>query len=117
MGLFCDLYKSCGLGNLLFIISNGLSLSFDYNIPVNFIDYNPTRLDRPNFKKYKIFDNLSYITNLPNNIFKIKEYDDYNYNKICLNDTENTYLTGYFQCYKYFYHNIDKIKDYLFKRI
>ncbi len=117
MVLYCDLYKSCGFGNLLFIISNGLSLSFDYNIPVNFIDYISIRNDRPNFKNYKIFDNLSYVTNIPSNSFKIIEYNEFNYNKIYLNTAENTYLSGYFQCYKYFYHNIDKIKDFLFNNI
>ena len=36
--LYCNLFKTAGFGNQLFIISNGLSLGYDYNISVNFID-------------------------------------------------------------------------------
>ncbi len=117
MVLYCDLYKSCGFGNLLFIISNGLSLSYDYNTPIHFIDYNPIRSDRPNLKKYKIFENLSYVKNVKHDVINIKEYNEFNYNKIYLNQDEHYYLTGYFQSYKYFNHNIDKIKEYLFNNI
>ena len=119
--LYCNLHNSCGFGNLLFIISNGLSLSYDYNISVNFIDYNPTRFDRPNLKNYKIFDSINLTNNIPNNIISntinIKEYIDFCYNKIILNSSQDYHLTGYFQSYKYFIHNIDKIKQQLFTSI
>ncbi len=120
--IYCDLFKTCGFGNLLFIISNGLSLSYDYNIPIKFIDYIAGRQDRPNFKNYKIFESLetiniqvSSLTN--NNTIYIKEQQEFFYNKIILDTNKDYILSGYYQSYKYFYHNIDKIKLNLFQNI
>ena len=51
------------------------------------------------------------------NIIYIKEYQEFYYNKIILDTTKDYILSGYYQSYKYFYHNIDKIKLNLFQKI
>jgi len=115
--LYCYLHESCGFGNLLFIISTGLALSYKYMTNVYFIDYTTIRLDRPNIKIYDIFKSLNYINSYPLNIIKIKETKEFFYNEIIIDNNNNYLLYGYFQSYKYFSDYIDKIKKNLFDNI
>ena len=120
--LYINLYSNAGFGNILFQVLNGLNLSIEYNTELYFIDYIESRKDRPNFKKYDIFKNLNIIqkTELSQlnqiskkNMIEIKEQTEFHYDKIFLGN-DNYILSGYFQSYKYFYDNLDKIKDILF---
>ena len=116
--LYINIHPSSGFGNILFMVSNGLNLSLKYNIKLNLIDYNQSRADRPNFKKYDIFKSLDIIdkNNLPKNIIEITEQTEFHYDKIILNPEKDYLISGYFQSYKYFYENIDIIKKILFNR-
>ena len=59
--LFINIQPNSGFGNILFMILNGLNLSLKYNIKLNLIDYNQSRSDRLNFKKYDIFNTFKMI--------------------------------------------------------
>jgi hypothetical protein len=103
-----------GIGNKLFMIFNLISLSKDYNIPFSFED-DLTYDRRPHSFKYSLFDTLDShrIKNIvPYTSLREKEFK---YNKIEINNVNNSYLLeGYFQSYKYFWHNKDIIKKHLF---
>jgi len=116
--LFINIQCGSGFGNILFMVLNGLNLSLKYNMKLNLIDYNQTRADRPNFKKYDIFKSFDIIdkNNLPKNIIEITEQTEFHYDKIILNPQQDYLISGYFQSYKYFYENIDIIKKILFNR-
>jgi len=95
-------YPEGGLGNLLFQVFNGQSLSKKYNCKVYY--YNNYKYWRGNISNFKIFSNLNFTNN--------KNYLDYNeinycyneinycYNEIILNNN-NYNIKGYYQSYKY----------------
>ncbi len=110
-----------GFGNQLFMVFNAISLSIDYNLEL-IIDGNQHDHKRPPISRYTFFQsdklkksNTINITNI-NNLKMIKQ-NGFAYSQISLepnfNYLLNTDSSGYFQSYKFFYHNIEKIKNYL----
>ena len=110
-----------GLGNQLFMIFNAISLSIDYNLDL-IIDSTQYDFKRPPIDSYKIFNSKNLIKkNIDNfggfnDLEILKQYGFY-YIKFNL-DVEKNYLldaenSGYFQSYKFFWHNIEKIKNYI----
>jgi hypothetical protein len=115
--IYINLYNDIGFGNLLFMVINGLALSYEYNREVKLIRYNSNRADRPNIKKYQIFKSMKFIKKIE--VFDAIEHTESNpftYNKINLTD-HNYIINGYYQSYKYSNKYIDKIKAYLFENI
>jgi hypothetical protein len=110
--IYINLFNSCGFGNLLFIICNGLALSLEYSKQVYFLNYTNTRKDRMNINNYKIFNNLNFINKIPNNTTNINEINCHIFNKIYLED-KDYFISGYYQSYKYFSKYLDKIKTVL----
>jgi hypothetical protein len=112
-----------GFGNQLFMVLNIISLSHDYNkkFYINFDEeykdsyFKKYKVLRKNSNEYKIFNNIEF--NLLKNE-EIRSFDKYTeskfkYSKIELEDNKNYTITGYFQSYKYFFHNKKIIKRYL----
>jgi hypothetical protein len=109
---------SGGLGNQLFQISSSYALAKDNDMDFA-IDYEyPFTCSQGNHPK-------KYSTNLYSNI-KHKNFcavencyeeKQFEFQTINIDNNKNTVLSGYFQSYKYFYHNIDKIKNILFSNI
>ena len=115
--IYINLYNDVGFGNLLFMVINGLALSYEYNRDVKLIRYNSKRADRPNIKKYQIFKSMKFIKKIE--VFDAIEHTESNpfiYNKINLTDYSYI-INGYYQSYKYSNKYIDKIKAYLFENI
>lgn len=118
---------TCGFGNQLFYILNAISLSLDYNLEL-ILDPTQQDRDRPGLTKYTIFSHPKLI---------IREYDrktwirmknilvkqnGFEYEKINLKPYELkpgfNYLiegakSGFFQSYKFFWHNREKIKEFI----
>ena len=111
-----------GLGNQLFMILNILSLSFDYEIACKIYyksNYVKEYLKKHNTlrkssDKYNIFKNIKIINQLTTNN-TINKYieKEFRYNKIKLEHNLKYFISGYFQSYKYFWHNKDNIKQVL----
>ena len=108
--IYIKLIVNAGFGNLLFMVSIGLALGYEYNMNVKFIDYNESKLTRPNLKKYNIFKSLEFVTSVNTKCIEIKEPIDFLYNKISLDSNCSYIISGYFQSYKYFYKYIEQIK-------
>lgn len=110
---------SGGLGNKIFMLFCGLSLSIDYNLnPI--LDLNSNESVRNQFTKYLFFNSQNLIKCKYSNYNKcimIKE-KSFTYNKIILEPKKNYFLnqeqSGYFQSYKYFWHNKEIIKKYFY---
>jgi len=106
-----------GLGNQIFMLLNIISLSIDYNINF-FLNTNKYDHKRKDFIQYKLFDNdnLKKIHQINFNNFNIINQDGLKYNKIILDSNKNYLLdgcnSGYFQSWKFFWHNKDKLKNY-----
>lgn len=108
---------SGGLGNQLFMFFAGISIAIDNNLmPV--LDLNSTELVRNHFTKYNFF-NSSHLSKQHFNITSINNLikeKGFCYEIIIikpnLNYTLNQHYSGYFQSYKYFWHNKEKIKKY-----
>jgi len=105
--IFIDLNNIIILGDLLFIISNGIALSYEYEMNVKFIN-NKSSFNFLNCLEYDILPPLHTIINEPRQYF---------YNKIIINNKSNYLIKGNYISYKYFYHYIDKIKSFLFNNI
>ena len=113
-----------GLGNQLLMLFNLISLSNDtnksfkvyYNEQYPDLYYKNNDVVRHLPNKYNMFKNINFE---PSYNFDNKDFINYNeksfsYNKIELEENKKYNLCGYFQSYKYFYHNKDKIKECLF---
>jgi hypothetical protein len=106
-----------GFGNQIFMMFNIISLSIDYNVDFYL---NTTRYDhyRKDFTQYKLFqsDKLKRITMANFNNFNLVRQNGLKYNKFSLEQNKNYLIDkgnyGYFQCWQYFFHNKDKLKDY-----
>ncbi len=105
-----------GLGNKLFFLLAGISFSIDYNLELIINNYKSKEHGKSIknfvlFNKFKIIDSKINMNNLE--IIKQKEFY---YEKILLKNNINYIInasaSGYFQSYKYFWHNKDKIKEY-----
>lgn len=113
---------TCGFGNHLFYIFNAISLSLDYNLELIIDTINKDRT-RPSFTKYLIFENEKLIRQQIDQKILLKERNvlikqkGFEYNKIILNPNTNYLIdaarSGFFQSYKFFWHNKDKIKEYI----
>lgn len=105
-----------GLGNVMFNVLFGLSLQYDSGIPCQFIKRYGSR--RRNITEYKMFSSLNY-TKKSFSELKINNtvYTEPAYHYIPVTPQNNTIYDGYFQSYKYFYHNLKKIKEELWKNI
>lgn len=107
-----------GLGNKLFYILTGLSLSNDYDLELYINDYN-SKAHGKKISNYQIFDNLKIINvkNIDDSKILIKQKNFY-YEKILLDSiSETNYIidkdkSGFFQSYKFFWHNKDTIKNF-----
>jgi hypothetical protein len=116
--LYCELKG--GFGNQLFMIFNLISLAKDYEIDFQlsynkkyYHEYsNTNNVVRNSPEKYFIFKNLTFIKNDCAYIEKINE-PFFEYKKIIIEHNKNYLLNGYYQSYKYFYHNKNEIKKYL----
>jgi len=104
-------YLKGGLGNFLFQIAHGYSLSLDNNVSFG-IDLNKIWVVHTHWSEYmnNIFRNVPTITS-PNQIHNYR-YESLTYKPTPY--TQNIFLDGYFQSEKYFIHNKQKILD-LFK--
>lgn len=102
-----------GIGNQLFMLFNGLSLAYDNN-------FDPILITRFDSTRYPIFKDNAFIIEIKfaykftnSEIIKEKSYE-HNDEKKVFDENKNYALSaeisGYFQSYKYFWHNIDKIK-------
>lgn len=96
-----------GLGNQLFILCAGLSLSKEYNMKLSI---NPLSTfyfhQKRHYLKLLNYYNKSYDFGFKQ-LFSFKEFEtlqesSFNYSKILLPGAANIALSGYFQSYKYF---------------
>jgi hypothetical protein len=97
-----------GLGNQLFQIFTVISYYIDNNINdyILYIKYN-------GYREYywdTIFSKISQKVSLNRNIYEIYKEPYFHYKEIPIFNND-TLLDGYFQSYKFFEHNINKIKD------
>lgn len=107
-----------GFGNQLFMLFNLLSLSKEYNLNMipyfdeNYIENykNENNIIRKPYSDYNILKNIKFYDKINNN-FCIFEEKEFIYNKINLKNDNNYELRGFFQSYKYFWKNINNIKN------
>jgi hypothetical protein len=98
-------YFTGGLCNMLFQISAIISFSYDNN--TNFyLNYD---IDDRKSCVNKLFKNITFRNNTTACTYN---ETNYKYNKITINPDQNILFKGYFQSYKYFWHNINVIKSY-----
>lgn len=112
--LYVELSKDLGLGNQLFIIFNGLSLSHKYNRKPVFI-YHSDQTYRTQGPRISLFKKLEFKNK---SILKIDQkhiYSDYGseYRQIQNLNTIRQ-ISGYFQSHRYFIDHADIIKRHLY---
>jgi hypothetical protein len=103
-----------GFGNVLFNYLIGTSLSKKNNMDVIFIDSNDG--NRLPMSKYRIFDKLNIITNIPN-CSKISERMWQYYHINIPNNNMDYLLDGYFQSYKHSIEYIKEIKNNIYSKL
>jgi hypothetical protein len=97
-----------GLGNQLFQVFSILSLSIDNNKEFYILD-NWFDNNRLSWKNYSLFNNIKIIDKNDKYInYNEKEFKFY---KINIENNKDYLFNGYFQSYKYFFNNKDKIKE------
>ena len=97
-----------GLGNKLFQVFSILSLSIDNNKEFYILD-NWFDNNRLSWKNYSLFNNIKIINKNDKYInYNEKEFKFY---KINIENNKDYIFDGYFQSYKYFWNNKDKIKE------
>ena len=102
-----------GLGNQLFMLFNLISLAKDYKTSY-YLDSNFYDKKRQSPNSWTLFKNIPM-----KDLSEIKDYTiykepEYIYNNIELNLNKINKLEGYFQSYKYFWHNREEIKRNIF---
>ena len=102
-----------GLGNQLFMVFNLISLAKDYETKY-YIDTNFYDKKRQNPDYWSFFKNISKLDLSKLEDLKIYKEPEYIYNKIELDISKKNKLEGYYQSYKYFWHNRDEIKKHIF---
>lgn len=106
-------YLSAGLGNQLYMIFAALSYSIDKNIPYQIISHWNKTTNGTKTYWSSILDSLK--NNIDTDVRDISRYDNVYkepvFNYVPIVAEENVVLNGYFQSYKYFQHNFDKICD------
>ncbi len=109
-----------GIGNQLFQVANGYSLSKEYNKKMYISDITNQNLkgltsrdsfNKTMFPKFK----RGNIGNLKN--FKMCNEKMFNYQKIILDNKSNYILNGYYQTEKYFKKYSEEIKDLFLKQL
>jgi len=111
-------YLLAGLGNQLFMIFAALSYAIEKNIPYQIISHWNKTTNGTKTYWTSILD--SFKNNIDTDVKDLTEYDNvykepvFNYVPIVAKD--NVVLNGYFQSYKYFEHNFDKICEILHLR-
>jgi hypothetical protein len=105
--IYINLNNSTSLGDMLFMIANGISLTIEYNMLLKLINNSST------LNIIKLLDH----ENEPTLFQTITEPREYFYNKIIISNKSNFLIKGHFHSYKYFYHHIDTIKSTLFSKI
>lgn len=105
----------CGLGNQLFILFNLISLSTTYKY-IYIIHFDDNYNDRKNFKQYSFFKNIKNSKKLNDSeLMFFEKYNEKNhYFKKINPNNKNLFIKGYFQSYKYFWKNINAIKNHLY---
>jgi len=110
--LTCDVIgtgpANSGLGNQMCVIAATLSLAIDNNVPAVFPDlaYPPYAFyGNTIFSSLKVGGNKAFVEN----VFQETPFTSTVYNEIPFRD--NLCLRGHYQSYKYFYHNLDKIRE------
>jgi hypothetical protein len=117
----CYVHLTGGLGNQMFMILNGLSLSLKFNMCINFFYdkdyisyYLKKGIQRKDVYEYNFFKSLNFEDideSIVNEINIFKELE-FKFNSI--QSLENkTLIKGYFQSYKYFWDYKEKIKDHI----
>lgn len=106
-------YLLGGLGNQLFMIFAALSYAIDKNISYQIISFLNKTTNGTKTYWDTLLDSFKY--NIDTNVKEITEYEHV-YKEPCFNhipiEIENdTVINGYFQSYKYFAHNFEKIRD------
>ena len=106
------------------MIFNMVSLGIKYNksIKLNYDKNYVTTYFKNNNKLHKSSQDYSFFKNIEFNKISDDEllnYETYfekefKFNEVILDENKNYKINGYFQSYKYFWNNIDKIKKYLF---
>lgn len=99
-----------GLGNQLFQVFSILSLSIDNNKEF-FILNNWFDKKRLSWKNYSLFNNIKIIDK--NDDFINYNENEFYFNKINIENNKNYLFNGYFQSYKYFWNNKEKIKKFI----
>lgn len=108
-----------GLGNKIFMLFCGLSLAIDNNL-IPILDLNSQESKRSQFTKYYFFNSEHLIKKIIKNYNNLQTVEEkrFEYDEIKLKPNKdyllNQELSGYFQSYKYFWHNIEKIKEYFY---
>ena len=98
-------YLMGGICNMLFQIASITSYSYDNN--TNFyLNYDK---DDRKYDIDKLFKNITYENNISTYIYT---ETNYKYNKIDISSNQNILFKGFFQSYKYFWHNINVVKSY-----
>ena len=99
-----------GLGNLLFIVCTLLSYSIDNHLIPKLIIFDDGK--RKTIDKYKMFDKFKILDDENISVENIYE-KEYSFNELENIKNKNIKLIGYYQSYKYFYKNMDKIMNML----
>lgn len=106
-----------GLGNQLFMLFAGLSHAIDLNInPILIEKFDKTK--RLPFYEHELCNlNMEKIEDMKNVNCELIKEKEYKFNKLEIKSNFNYILnaehSGYFQSYKYFWENKDKIKSYV----
>jgi len=106
-----------GFGNQLFMLVNAISMSLDNDLHL-IVDTNRHDQGRAPFLSYRLFQsnliNKEAVSNFSG--LNTVRQDGFKYQQIHLDSRKNYLLnggsSGYFQSYKFFFHNIERIKKY-----
>ncbi len=106
---YATVYFMGGIGNILYELSAIYSYCIDYNIKF-YIDNIQT--DERKYNIFNISNNINKLSNVNHEYIDIKIENtekEYKYNKLDKINEYNIIFKGYFQSYKYFWHNRDDI--------
>ncbi len=107
-----------GLGNILFIVCNGIALSKEYDIKLL---VNSEYLDkRKTITEYKLFKNIKFVNQKFLSLLRdvnIYKENNFWYEKPKIISNKINFIDGYFQSYKYFINYIPEIKNLLFENM
>ena len=106
-----------GFGNVLFQFMFGYSIARQNKAQLQFICFEKKR---QNASKYKFINNFNFINKLHlsdlSNLIRINEINHY-YDEYMFNQSNNYYVSGYYQSYKYSKHYFNEIKQIIFNNL